>query len=346
MHCHAAGIGAGNSGCFVSAQMRDSFKFRLYLRSFGVTEAEVQAAGDGLILQRLSAKLAQSRYVKRAVVLAIDGVVDERTGEMDRARTEFYVPNEFLAAEVPKYKNLLWGASVNPLRKDALARLAWAKAHGAVLVKWLPPIQGFDPADPRLVPFYDKLVELHLPLLVHTGPENSFTKASDELGDPSRLELAAKCGVTVIAAHAGCGEVWLGSNDASDDLARLMRKYPNVYADISALALVTRGRALQRVLQNPAFTGRLLYGSDYPLIEMTVLESACEFPFSISPWNARRIMKEPNAWDRDVLLKQQLGVPRDVWTRWETLVAEPEAESRAHKADRGGGPENGRGDRI
>ena len=39
-------------------------------------------------------------------------------------------------------------------------RSYYAALSGAVLLKWLPSIQGFDPADPALTPFYRRLAEL------------------------------------------------------------------------------------------------------------------------------------------------------------------------------------------
>ena len=96
---------------------------------------------------------------------------------------------------------MLYGASINPNRPDALARLEKAKSNGAVLIKWIPAIMAIDPADPNLTGFYRKLVELDLTLLTHAGQERSFAHADDKLGDPLRLELPLSLGVTVIAAH-------------------------------------------------------------------------------------------------------------------------------------------------
>ena len=319
MHCHTAGIGAGNSGCFVSEKMRRSVKLRFYLQSFGVTEDEIEKHGDTLVLTRLSQRLAQSRHVSRAVILALDGVIDER-GNLDRARTEFYVPNEFLAAEIPRHPNLLWGASVNPLRPDALARLEWAKAHGAVLVKWLPSIQNFDPADERFIPFYQKLVELRLPLLTHTGNERAFTHAHDEYCDPDRLRLALRCGVTVIAAHAATtGE--FDDERSIDRLAKLFADHPNLYADISSLTQLNKRRYLAEVLRRPEFKGRLVYGTDYPLIAIRALVSPWYFPAQLDVRETFHISGLKNPWDRDIILKQALGVPTTTWTRFDTLVA-------------------------
>jgi hypothetical protein len=319
MHCHTAGIGAGDSGCFVSDRMRRSFKLRFYLRSFGVTQAEVETQGDALVLERLAQNLARSRHVSRAVILALDGVIDEH-GELDRARTEFYVPNEFLAREIPRHPNLLWGASVNPLRPDALARLEWAKAHGAVLIKWLPSIQGIDPADELFIPFYQKLVELRLPLLTHTGNERSFTHAQDALCDPDRLRLPLRCGVTVIAAHAASTGRFRGERSI-DRLARLFAHYPTLYADVSSLTQLNKRRYLAEVLRRPEFEGRLVYGTDYPLIAIRSLVSPWYFATALGLRDSLRVARLENPWDRDAVLKQALGVPTSTWTRFDTLTA-------------------------
>jgi len=319
LHCHTAGIGAGGSGCYISDELRQSYKLTFYLRSFGVTERDLREHGDAFVLDRLSARLAQSEHISHAVVLALDGVVDAQ-GQLDLAHTEVYVPNEFLAVEIPKHPNLLWGASVNPHRPDALARLEWAKAHGAVLVKWLPSIQHIDPADPRLVPFYRKLVELQLPLLVHTGDEHSFTRSEDHLGDPMRLRLALENGVTVIAAHAATtGKI--DGERCFDRLARLMPAYPNLYADVSSLTQLNKRRYLPELLSRPEFAQRLVYGTDYPLIDIRALVSPWYFPRQLSWQQLRAIATRQNSWDRDVELKHALGIPADTWLRGEQLLA-------------------------
>lgn len=318
LHCHAAGIGAGGSGCFVSPAMRHSYKFALYLRSFGTSRAELARKGDAVVIDRIAETVAHSRHVGPVVILALDGAVDAQ-GRLDRGRTEIYVPNEFVAAEVAKHSNLLFGASVNPYRPDALARLEWAKAHGAVLVKWLPSIQHIDPADPRLVPFYRQLVALKLPLLTHTGSEHSFTSAEDRFCDPERLRLPLQEGVTVIAAHAAITGEYDG--EASfERLARLMAAYPNCYADISSLTQINKHSHLGAVLARPEFRGRLLYGTDYPLIAMRLLVSPWYYPLRLTAAQRWRIAAIANPWDRDVALKQALGVPADVWTRAEHVL--------------------------
>ena len=317
LHCHVAGLGAGGSGCFVSERLRRSWKVGFYFRSFGVSRRELEQQGDARCADRLSAMLGQSRHVSRAVVLAMDGAVDER-GNLDMARTEFYVPNEFVASLAARHTNLLFGASINPYRPDALTRLDQAAAAHAVLVKWLPSIQLIDPADERLVPFYRRMAELRLPLLVHTGAEHSFTWSKDELADPARLRLPLSLGVTVIAAHAA----WPGRHDGQRDvdrLACLMKECPNLYADISSLTQLNKLGGLREVLRRPEFRGRLVYGTDFPLINMPIV-SPWFFPLDLTLRQRWQISRIRNPWDRDVALKQALGVPAEVFTRAESIL--------------------------
>ena len=114
--------------------MRENFRFPFYLWAMGVTEEELEEHGDRLLLEQLSAKIAASKTISQAVILAMDGYVTD-SGELDRVKTQIFVPNDFVARETARYDNLLFGASINPNRQDAVERLRAAHASGAVLVK-------------------------------------------------------------------------------------------------------------------------------------------------------------------------------------------------------------------
>jgi predicted TIM-barrel fold metal-dependent hydrolase len=181
-----------------------------------------------------------------------------------------------------------------------------------VLVKWIPPIMEIDPNDPRLILFYRKMVELNLPLLSHTGKEKSFSRADENFGDPEKLRLPLSLGVTVVAAHIASSEKYQGER-GPDRLARLMREFPNLYADISALTQINRPGCLKEALTKPEFSGRLLYGTDFPLINTALVSPWYSFHLSLrqkfSIWHIK------NPWDRDVLMKHDLGVSTDTFTR-------------------------------
>lgn len=312
MHCHTAGIGAGDSGCFISKKLERSWKFGIYLKSFGVSRKDLATKSDAFLLDSISEQISKSAHVASAIILALDGVVNAE-GQLDPARTEIYVPNEFVFRETMRHSNLLFGASINPYRRDALTRLEWAKRNNAKLVKWIPSIMQIDPADKRLVPFYRKLVELRIPLLTHGGAEHSFTYANDALCDPARLRLPLSLGVTVIVAHIASTGKNAGERD-TDRLCRLMVEFPNLYADISSLTQINKLGYLSEALQRPEFKGRLLYGTDFPL-NNTILVSPYYFVGHLTGKQMHSIAALHNPWDRDVALKQALGVPRDVFER-------------------------------
>ena len=312
MHCHTAGIGAGESGCFVSKELKNNFRFKVYLKAFGVTLPEVETKGDQILMKRLADRLEESTRVGAAIILAMDGVIDDQ-GNLDRERTEFFVPNEYVSKEVSKYPNLYFGASVNPNRTDALDRLQWAKDNGALLVKWLPSIQYIDPGNKSFEPFYRKLIELDLPLLTHAGQERSFTHSRDELADPVRLKLPLDLGVKVIVAHAAS----TGKNEGQEDIDRLigmLESYPNLYSDISSMTQINKPGYLRQALKEKRFEGKLLYGSDFPLIN-TAAVSPWYFPLNLTREQMQSISSIKNPWDRDIELKEALGVPFQIFSK-------------------------------
>lgn len=318
MHVHIAGIGAGNTDCYVAPALRNNMRFNQYLAGFGVSITEIQQKGDQIAVDKLAERLQSSNTVKGAVLLALDGVINQE-GQIDYQKTEVYIPNDYVLKQVKRYPTLFYyGASINPYRTDAIERLIADKNEGAVLIKWIPNIQHIDPADPKLIPFYTKMRELNLMLLSHTGQERSFSSADDTLGDPQRLELPLSLGVTVIAGHVAT----TGLNHQQSNYARilpLMQKYPNLYADISSLTQINKLGYLQQALNEPRLKGRLIYGSDYPLSNM-ILTSAWNFPLNLTRAEMARINQIPNHWDRDVELKRNLGVPAEVFTLSAQLI--------------------------
>ena len=227
MHVHVAGLGARGSGCFVNEEMRENIRFPFFLWAMDITVEQLEAEGDQVLIRNLSRRVAESNRVGKVVVLAMDGVVDA-DGELDLKQTQVYIPNDFVASQTARYENLLFGASINPLRPDAIERLNTVHAQGAVLIKWIPAMMHVDPADGRIVPFYRRMAELGIPLLSHAGQERSFPGARDEFGDPEKLILALETGVTVIAAHiATTGEY--ADQDSFERLLPMFERYPQSF---------------------------------------------------------------------------------------------------------------------
>ena len=312
-HVHVAGLGYGDSGNFANEEMQNNYRFKFFLNWMNVSEEELEENGDQILIKKLNDKITQSKYIDQAIVLALDGVIDEKTKTLDKTHTQVYIPNEYVASQTAKYPDLLFGASINPNREDSLELLEEVNRQGAVLIKWIPNIMYIDPSDEKFIPFYKRMAELKILLLTHTGMEKSFASAKDHFADPRLLELPLKCGVTVIAAHIAT----TGESDGQDNFERILPmfdEYPNLYTDISSLTQLNKLGYLAKAIKHPGLTDRMIFGTDWPLQS---------FPL-VSPWyhinhigikNAWRVSSYENKWDRDIKLKEAFGVPHAAFIR-------------------------------
>lgn len=306
VHVHILGVGTGGSGCWMNEAMRRSRVAQVGLWSLGLR------AGMPDLDQRYVAYLQRcvrgAGFLKQVVLLAQDYLYTPR-GDRDPARTPFYTPNEYverLAAEHPEF---LFGASIHPYRRDALDALDAAAERGAVLVKWIPNVLAIDLIDQRCRAFYRRLAGHKMPLLVHVGDEQATFIAGQEYGDPRRLVAPLEEGVTVIAAHLAS----LGYRDARsnfDLLTEMFPRWPNLFADTSALTLATRWRMLLRLAERVDLHTRLVHGSDFPLPPATSLFFG---RISLQRWWSA--WKRENPLRRDFEIKQALGLPTQIYLR-------------------------------
>jgi predicted TIM-barrel fold metal-dependent hydrolase len=285
-HTHVVGLGTGDTGAFVNPKMlgwRRPFhrlKFKVYLSAGAVTDV---AQTDAQIVSRLTSLIRHIEGHGTHCLLAFDQNYN-RDGTPNLAKTEFYVPNDYVFTLAEQHPQCFAPViSVNPYRADALAELEGGAKRGARMVKWLPNAMGIDPADGLCDSFYRKMKELDLILLSHGGEEKAVEAEEDQrLGNPLLLRRALDHGVKVIVAHCA----GLGDNEDLDDPER--KRVPNfdlflrlmgeqrylglLFADVSAMTQYNRiGRPLTTILQREDLHERLVNGSDYPLPAINVL---------------------------------------------------------------------------
>ncbi len=302
IHVHVSAFTPPHGG--MSRQLLDSIAFRFMRWKLGVTGEDEQAERD--IEARLVQTIRQTERLDAAVVLAFDAVYD-RDGRLDADNTHLHVTNDYVIELVARNKQILFGASVHPYRKDAIAELERCVNAGAVLCKWLPITQNFNPADERCFPFYEALAHHKLPLLSHTGGENALPQLDKSTADPALLIPALQRGVTVIMAH--CGTRSLPTEpDFLDTFARLAKEYEHCYGDTSALNLPARWGAYDVILDDPIVRSKLVHGSDWPIISLPPM-------MKLGLFESAALLDESNWMRRDVLTKEMLGFDDDYWHR-------------------------------
>ena len=126
----------------------------------------------------------------------------------------------------------------------------------------------------------------------------------------------------MIVAHIASTGQHEGERD-TDRLKSMMKRYPRLYSEISSLTQANKPGYLKEALRDEVFQGRLFYGSDYPLIN-TLLVSPWYFQRNLKLSQMKTISEIQNPWDRDVALKQALGVPIEVFERARLLLMSPE----------------------
>lgn len=312
VHVHMLGVGTGASGCWMHDEMKSSIQARAGLWNLRLSIDQPDL--DQAYIEYLRTRIRRSGFLKQVVLLAQDYTHTER-GESAPADTPFYTPNDFVAGLARSHSEFLFGASIHPYRPDALDELDRVAEMGAVLVKWIPNVQAIRLDDPRCRAFYRRMAHYKIALLPHVGDEQAMFVAGQEYGDPRTLTAALEEGVAVIAAHiASMGERDGRSN--FDALCEMFPKWPNLYADTSAMTLLTRWRTLLRVAERTDLHARLVHGSDFPLPPASTLF------FGRMPlgrwWNA---WKRENIFRRDFEIKQGLGLPPEIYTRGYDVLA-------------------------
>ena len=179
---------------------------------------------------------------------------------MSARPTGISVPNELIAEYVASHPEKLIGwASVNPAEEDAIDQLDHCVTDlGLSGLKIGPTYQHFDPTDRSYWPFFRRCSELGIPIMWHQGTTFSAS-ARLRWALPLLLEDVAMDfpDLRMIIAHLG--HPW------EEDVVALMRKTPNMYADISAVHY-RPWRYWQAMVTAMEYgvTHKLLLASDYP----------------------------------------------------------------------------------
>lgn len=300
-HVHLAALPDGDNGCYISPKLLKSPLFRFLLWKHQLSPADPREA-NRKYLDHLITELRASRYVQKAVLLGMDGFYDQ-TGLLNRQHTEFLISNDYVLKTAQANPDLfLAGPSINPQREDAVEEVHRCADAGAVLIKVLPNAQHFNPADLKYKPFYRGLAERKLPFLSHVGFEFSLIGKDQSVGEPNRLRTALDEGVTVIAAHA-CSYGLMLYEKFIPTLHDFAKRYPNFYADISALTLPNRLKMLLHLRRHPELQDRLIFGTDYPL---SVFHLAAWG--RVGPGSLRDMIRTKNRFDRQVAVCRGLGV--------------------------------------
>ena len=127
-------------------------------------------------------------------------------------------------------------------------------------LKLLPIYDHYKPNDQKVYPFYEKAVELKIPVLLHQAATLT-TNTPMEYGKPIHLDDPVQDFPELKFIVAHLGYPW------TEELLVLMRKLPNLYADISASVLYRPSILAWNLAMAKEYKviDRILFGTDYPV---------------------------------------------------------------------------------
>ncbi len=170
-------------------------------------------------------------------------------------------PNKMIADWVRRAPEKLIGfMAIDPMEGDYLDQIdRGVGEQGLRGIKIYPTLAHFDPADPNVFALYEKAQRLGLPILSHVGAQPN-PRAILAYSQPISFDTVAMAfpELKIIIAHLA--HPW------QRDCAVVVRKNPNVFADISGVwHRPWHGWEAMMTMVEWGVTDKLFFGSDYPL---------------------------------------------------------------------------------
>ena len=312
-HVHFVGDGSNGSGCWLRRNLADRLFEPILKSQAGILQSSKKSGLDFAYEQKLI-ELIEESSLDAIFLLAMDYPYDQ-DGNCLQTKAKFYVPNDHVLYLAKKYHQIIPACSIHPARKDAIDELERCAEKGAKVLKLLPNCHDVNCSDFQFRSFWQKLVQLRLPFLAHTGGEFSVPVLNEKFADPRILRLPLECGVQVIAAH-GAGKSGIWDPDYTTELLKMMDEFPNLFTDNSALASPNRWRTITALLDSK-IQERVIHGSDFPIPSG-----------GFGPWiggllDKRKYLesrKIKNSLERDVFIKEAVGFSDGTLTRLCNLI--------------------------
>jgi predicted TIM-barrel fold metal-dependent hydrolase len=313
MHVHIVGTGAGGTGCWLRVKGWHYPLAAFMTRHTGLPWRAFKNDFDRLFVEHLLTLVRQSSL--DAVVILANDHVHDADGTVRKDLGSFHVPNDYVLSLAKAHPEFLPAVSIHPARRDALDELEKCLEHGAVMMKCLPNCHNIDCNDRRYQKFWERMAEVRLPLLAHTGGEHTVPIICKAYSDPRTLTLPLECGVTVIAAHSAT-KSGLTDPEYFHVFCEMTRRYPNLYGDTSAFNVPIRGRHVRKCIE-AGLQSRLLHGSDFPV---PVFGHWAWMRRFISWKDFRRCERIRNVIEKDYQLKRAMGFGDEHFTQVNRLL--------------------------
>jgi len=304
----------------------DKLAIRFFAKKFGMDPKRLMENPYDAYVEGLTTNARQSKYVKKMVLFGVDERVDDADRCIHKDITVCATNDDLLKVYQKHSDVVIPFFSINPKRSNALELIDTYVAHGFKGAKFLQNYWNVDTREKRYQPYFDKLAELNIPLIVHVGNESSI-HSYKECEAIEMLDAPLAAGVTVIAAHMALSYESFGIrkmfsknpkyfNEEYFRLLEMLKEHDNLYADISALLTPIRAKALRHLSEQKEIHDKLLFGTDFP-VPFTAIINSYDIPYRKRFAHA----KEKNPYDRYVkLISEYFDETSPIYTNYQKIL--------------------------
>jgi predicted TIM-barrel fold metal-dependent hydrolase len=304
----------------------DKLAISFFGKKFGICSEALIENPYKEYVRTITDNTRKSKNIDKIVLFGVDDRVND-LGETIHSDITVCASNKALLDVYNENKDIIIPFfSINPMRPDALDLIEKYHKLGFKGAKFLQNYWGVDTREERYYPYFDKLAELDIPLIVHIGSESSVNSFKECEG-LNMLDVPLKAGVTVIAAHMALSydpfhiikALSKNPKNFNDDyfkLLKMLEDYPNLYADISAILTPVRAKVLPHLKKQKQVHHKLLFGTDFPVPFLDILNTH-DLPFK------RRfdISKIKNPGDRYIsTLLEYFPEDNPIWTNFSKVL--------------------------
>jgi len=304
----------------------DKLAIKFFGKKFGLNSKELIKNPYKEYVRTIVDNTHESKYIDKIVLFGVDERVDDNGDTIHKDITVCASNEDLLDVYLENKDVIVPFFSINPIRPDALDLIDKYHSLGFKGAKFLQNYWGVDTREERYVPYFKKLAELNIPLIVHIGSESSIhsVKSCESI---EMLDAPLKYGVTVIAAHMALSYETLGIfkalskkeknfNDDYFTLLDMLEKHDNLYADISAILTPVRAKVLPHLSKQTQIHDKLLFGTDFPVPFLDVLNT-----HNLSFKRRFEISKINNPGDRYIsTLLEYFDENNPIWTNHRKIL--------------------------
>ncbi len=304
----------------------DKLAITFFASKLGMDAKELIANPYETYTQGLIKNIRESKHLQKSVLFGVDERVDQKGNTLHKDITVCAGNEDLLELYTQNSDIIIPFFSINPLRPDALDLIDKYSDLGFKGAKFLQNYWGVDTREKRFAPYFEKLKEKNLPLIIHVGSESSVHsyKACESI---DMVKHPLEIGVNVICAHMALSYTPLGIfkalsqnpkhfNDEYYTLLQMLQTHDNLYADISALLTPVRAKVLKHLSLQKQIHHKLLFGTDFPVPFTTVFNS-----YDLSFKKRLELAKIKNPHDRYIeTMLEYFDESSEVFTNYKKLI--------------------------